>query len=127
MASPEYGSTSGAGEGVNDKGLMRAPERALLPQNEFAALFDLDAVAEGLIVRNFVEGDRMKPRGVGGTRKLKDIFIDHKLPRPLRAAFPVVTLSNRAVWLPGICRSEEALVTERTRRVLRLRARRAAG
>jgi tRNA(Ile)-lysidine synthetase, C-terminal domain len=34
-----------------------------------------------LIVRSRLDGDRMKPMGLGGTKKLKDIFIDLKIPR----------------------------------------------
>ena len=32
-----------------------------------------------LTVRNFREGDRIAPLGMSGHRKVKDIFIDHKL------------------------------------------------
>jgi nitrate reductase gamma subunit len=31
-----------------------------------------------------------------GTRKVKDVFIDHKVPRELRAALPIVTLDGGA-------------------------------
>ena len=97
--------------------------KASKPRDDLDALFDADKVADGLFVRNFLPGDRIAPIGLGGSRKLTDVFIDNKLPRADRAAFPVVTLGERVVWLPGIARSNDALVTAKTKRVLRLTAR----
>ena len=47
-----------------------------------------------LVVRNFMPGDRIRPLGMTGTRKVKDVFIDRKLPRSRRARFPLVTLGG---------------------------------
>ena len=52
-----------------------------LPESGFEAAFDLDAVrrAEGsLQVRNFRPGDRFRPLGMAGHKKLKDLFIDRR-------------------------------------------------
>ena len=37
-----------------------------------------------------------------GERKVKDVFIDRKLPRERRRRFPVVTLDGQVAWLPGL-------------------------
>lgn len=51
-------------------------------------------------------GDRL--RLPGGTRKLQDILVDAKVPRPFRDELPVVCLEGRPVWLPGRARSTDA-------------------
>jgi tRNA(Ile)-lysidine synthase len=54
-----------------------------------------------LTVRGRRPGDRMAPYGLGGTRKLQDIFIDAKLPEAERDAYPVVACGDEIVWVPG--------------------------
>ncbi|RHW31820.1 tRNA lysidine(34) synthetase TilS [Neobacillus notoginsengisoli] len=59
-----------------------------------------------LIIRTRENGDRMSLKGMHGSRKLKDIFIDHKVPVPERESWPVVTDSRgRILWLPGLKKS----------------------
>ena len=43
-----------------------------------------------LIVRAWLPGDRMRPRGLNGTKKVQDIFTDAKTPRNQRASIPVI-------------------------------------
>jgi tRNA(Ile)-lysidine synthase len=59
-----------------------------------------------ITVRPRRPGDRL--RLPGGTRKLQDILVDAKVPRPLRDELPVVCLEGRPVWLPGRARSTDA-------------------
>lgn len=60
-----------------------------------------------LIVRTRKVGDRMMVKGMDGSRKVKDIFIDKKIKLEDRDAWPVVTDSkNRIVWIPGIKKSK---------------------
>ncbi|WP_059174211.1 tRNA lysidine(34) synthetase TilS [Bacillus sp. FJAT-27445] len=59
-----------------------------------------------LIIRTKRNGDRMTLKGMRGTRKLKDIFIDNKVPVSERENWPVITDSTgRIVWLPGLKKS----------------------
>jgi tRNA(Ile)-lysidine synthase/bifunctional protein TilS/HprT len=54
-----------------------------------------------LFVRTRIEGDRIKLGA--GTRKIKDLFIDLKLPMTLRDTIPILFNSNNEVlWIPGI-------------------------
>ena len=52
-------------------------------------------------------GDRMRPLGMDGSRKLSDLLVDAKVPRRDRAATPVVRDGERIVWLAGVRMSEE--------------------
>jgi tRNA(Ile)-lysidine synthase len=106
---------------VFHSGVMPA-DAAPMPVGLYEACFDADRAAAGLVVRSFAPGDRVSPLGMEGSRKLHDIFVDRKLPKPRRRTFPVVTLDGRIAWLPGMVRGRVALVTEETVRVMCLHA-----
>jgi tRNA(Ile)-lysidine synthase len=117
------GRTDAAESGFVFYSTVAAADATPLPADPFEACFDAEAAAAGLVVRNFVPGDRIAPLGIEGRRKVHDVFVDRKLARARRASYPVVTLEETVVWLPGLLRGRIALITPSTRRVLRVRAR----
>ena len=89
------------------------------------AQIDATAVSGGLIVRNRRPGDRLRPVGLGGSKKLQDVFVDRKVNRGERDAVPIITdRSGRIVWVAGHVVGEEFRVTERTKGVIILKLRR---
>lgn len=76
---------------------------------------DADAVDGVIQVRNARQGDRIRPLGVAGHRKLQDVFVDHKLPRSERWGRPVLEADGRLLWVPGLVRSDHALISPQTR------------
>lgn len=55
------------------------------------------------IIRNRMTGDRMTLKGTTGTKKVKDILIDAKVPRHLRDAVPIITdFTGNILWIPGV-------------------------
>jgi tRNA(Ile)-lysidine synthase len=87
-----------------------------------AAEFDADRLEWPLSVRARRTGDRMRPRGGRGSRKLSDLMIDAKIARGARAALPVV-ISARGdlLFVPGLRPAEIAQPDGSTRRVVRFR------
>jgi len=73
-----------------------------------------------LVVDTARPGDRMRPLGMSGSRKLSDILTDAKVPRRLRPAVPVVRDGERVVWLAGVRMSNEYRVGPKTERAIRL-------
>ena len=60
-----------------------------------------------LIVRNRRNGDKMTIKGLSGSKKIKDIFINEKVSMRDRQVWPVVTDStDTIVWLPGLKKSQ---------------------
>lgn len=60
-----------------------------------------------LIIRTRKYGDRMYIKGMNGSRKIKDIFIDKKIKLSERENWPIVVDSvGRVVWLPGLKKSK---------------------
>jgi len=83
--------------------------------------FDPDRLTWPLIVRGRKAGDRMRPRGGRGSRKLSDLMIDAKIARGSRAGLPVVTTArNEVLFVPGLRPAEMGRPTPRSRRLLRV-------
>jgi tRNA(Ile)-lysidine synthase len=81
--------------------------------------FDADALDWPLVVRARRPGDRMRPRGGRGSRKLSDLLIDAKVPRGARDRLPVLaTAGDVVLFVPGLRPAEEARPSPATRRYL---------
>jgi tRNA(Ile)-lysidine synthase len=82
------------------------------------------ALAEGesagsLKVRGWKPGDRYRPLGAPGRRKLQDLFTDKKIPAEERFMLPVVCSSDgQPVWVPGLPPAESRRVKPGARRAL---------
>lgn len=60
-----------------------------------------------LIVRTRKLGDKINVKGMTGSKKIKDIFIDNKISKSSRDLWPIVVDSlDRVVWIPGIKKSK---------------------
>jgi len=90
-------------------------------------LLDADAVGPALWVRVPRPGDRFRPLGMSGTKKLSDLFIDAKVPRRSRRLVPVIENGKNLVWVVGHRLDDRAKITPQTRRVLQLSLRPLAG
>jgi tRNA(Ile)-lysidine synthase len=88
------------------------------------ATLDAGAIQGALVVRSRRPGDRLRPLGLGGEKKLQDIFVDAKVPREDREGVPVIADERGIVWVAGHCIDERVAMTAKTRRVIQLRARR---
>jgi tRNA(Ile)-lysidine synthase len=99
---------------------MGAAELGLAPLPQ-AALLDPDRVRFPLEARAFRPGDRIRPRGAPGVRKLQDFLVDRKIPRWLRPHLPLLAAGGEVLWVPGLgAVAETAALTPETRRVLEI-------
>ena len=65
-------------------------------------------------------GDRMRPFGMTGSRKLQDVLTDAKVPVRSRPRVPVVRDGERIVWVAGVRSSEDYRVGPATEKTVRL-------
>ena len=94
-----------------------APAHRTMPDDGGWVWFDGDRLSWPLGARNRRPGDRMRPRGGVGSRKLADLLIDAKVPEPERAALPVVTSADgKLLFVPGLRPAEGADPSDSTRR-----------
>jgi tRNA(Ile)-lysidine synthase len=62
----------------------------------------IEATAEGLKVRGWRPGDRL----AGRRKKIQDVFVDAKIPRSEREAWPLVVRGDEVVAVPGIVEAD---------------------
>lgn len=80
-------------------------EKTNLKDNNVCFL-NSDEIKLPLRVRTRKNGDKMHIKGMLGTKKINDIFIDEKISTNERDMWPIVTDSNGTiVWLPGLRKS----------------------
>ncbi len=91
-----------------------------LPLEPNVAWLDLDHVSFPLQVRFFQPGDRFRPQGASGSRKLQDFLVDNKIPRWLRPYLPLVVSRDRIVWVAGLRVAEDAKLTAASRNILEI-------
>lgn len=91
---------------------------------------DIDCDQEAIIadrgepsfdIRAWRPGDRFHPLGAPGRKKLKDWFIDRKIPQSERKTLPlVINSSGEVIWVPGFAPAESYKVQSSTNQALRL-------
>lgn len=96
-------------------------EKPFKKNNPWEVFLDADKVSFPLTIRNRRQGDRFYPLGLGGSKKLKDFFIDLKIPQEKRKRTPLVVSSKgEIIWVVGFRIDERFKVTETTKTILRL-------
>ena len=115
---------------VPEAGLEIAAEQAVAaPSGRLAARGDTVAVtardlSPPLVVRNWRPGDALRPLGLGGRKKLQDLFVDRKVERGTRHRVPLVADRGRGiVWVVGHTVADDFRITPTTEGMLILKAR----
>jgi tRNA(Ile)-lysidine synthase len=85
------------------------------------AVFDATRLQLPLRVRSPRTGDRFRPSGMEGQRKIKDFLIDLKLEKEERRSLPLLLNRQEILWLVGLRRSALAPVMVDSREVLVVR------
>ncbi len=97
-------------------GLEISPACAGVAPGGNEACFDVAKLAWPLRLRLPCPGDRMAPRSGRGTRKLSDLLIDAKIPKPERSLLPVLCdASGVILYVPGLRPSQLGRPDETTR------------
>ncbi len=80
--------------------------------------FDWQAIELPVFIRTRLPGDRFQPLGMKNSKKLKDFFIDEKIPLPMRDQIPLFCDKQGILAVGNFRRSDKAKVTEKTKTVL---------
>ena len=81
--------------------------------------FDFDKCGGDFFCRTRKTGDVISLKK--GRKKIKDLFIDEKVPREERTTFPLITAGEEVLWAVGLRVSEKHLPDENTERYLYVR------
>ncbi|MGE5405233.1 MAG: tRNA lysidine(34) synthetase TilS [Candidatus Saccharibacteria bacterium] len=82
------------------------------------ARFDWGEIEKPLYVRSRIPGDRFQPPGLDGTKKVKDYFIENKIPVTVRNQTALLASDREIYWLMGLCHSDKAQVNKHTQTIL---------
>lgn len=81
---------------------------------------DLASVSFPVICRSLRSGDRFRPLGAPGSKKVTDYLRDRKIPAKERRRIPVLECGGRIVALPGVSIAHDCRVRETTTTLLRI-------
>ena len=60
-----------------------------------------------LYIRTRKDGDYIEQKGLNGKKKIKEIFIENKIPQNLRNSYPILVDSNdQIIWIPNLKKSK---------------------
>ncbi len=82
---------------------------------------DFDKINMPLMVRTRRPGDRFWPLGSPGVKKIKDFFIDHKVPVMERDIIPIITMNGQPMWIVGFRIDNRIRVSEETTSILMMK------
>ena len=92
-----------------------------IPQNTCVKWLDYDKIERSICIRGRQAGDYLQVNKEGGTRKLKDYFIDKKIPRQERQNIALLADGSHIIWILGDRISEKYKITENTKNILKLK------
>jgi tRNA(Ile)-lysidine synthase len=92
------------------------PDPASLPPT--TALFDLGKAPFPWRVRTFIPGDRILPRGMEGSKKVKELFMERRIPRSQRERIPFLFCGDTLLWVCGLRSSRLAELDDGSREII---------
>ena len=79
----------------------------ILDKSNYVIRLDSSEITLPLYFRYRHDGDKMKVKNLSGSKKIKDILIDAKVPTNKRNLIPLLVDSkDEIIWLPGIKKSQ---------------------
>ena len=90
---------------INDKIIKITDEPT--DHSNYTIYLDSKEIEMPLYIRNKKEGDKIEVKGLKGSKKIKDIFIDEKISQSKRNTWPILVDSNDTIlWIPGLKKSK---------------------
>jgi tRNA(Ile)-lysidine synthase len=81
---------------------------------------DLDKIQQPMIIRNRRDGDWFQPLGTQGRQKIKNFFIDHKIPGWRRDEIMLVLDNLSVICIENMHLDDRVKITAKTKNVLKI-------
>lgn len=91
-----------------------------IPKSDYTKWIDYDTIKNTIWIRNRLSGDYIQTTADGHGKKVKDYFIDSKIPQQKRDEIVMVAEESNVLWMVGYRFSERYKVSKHTRRVLQI-------
>jgi len=89
------------------------------PKGEFIEFIDYDKVKFPLKLRNRRIGDRFYPLKMLGEKKVKEYFMDNKIPKSHRDLIPILVDSeNKIIWIVGMRMDDRVKISSTSKKIL---------
>jgi tRNA(Ile)-lysidine synthase len=99
---------------------MKSRKGLSLRRSKWTAFVDGEKLRFPLCLRTARPGDRFMPLGMKGHKKLKDFFVDLKVPLEQRRSTPILFCEDTPVWVCGFRIDDRFKVTPETKTVLKI-------
>lgn len=100
--------------------IIKLEKKINFSNEQLVKYFDYDKIKEKIIIRSRADGDKIIPLGMRGRKKLKDIFINEKIPKDVRDRTPIVVFDDEIAWVVGVKVSDIFKVTKDTKNILKI-------
>jgi tRNA(Ile)-lysidine synthase len=90
------------------------------PNDRKSISLDYDKIVGKLTARNRMLGDHIIPCGMNGSKKIKDIFIDMKIPIEQRDKKLIIADENNILWIEDYRIHDDYKVSSSTKKILNL-------
>ena len=94
---------------------------AKYPKTMYTKCFDYDKIENVLSLRTRKAGDFLVVNKSGGRKKIKDYFIDEKIPKDNRDEIILLADGSNILWAVGYRISEEYKITEESKYILEVK------
>lgn len=84
-----------------------------------APLLDLDRAPFPWLLRGFRGGDRLRPSGMEGSKKVKELFMERRIPPAERGKIPLLFCNGELIWVCGIRTSRMAAADGASKNMIR--------
>ncbi len=86
-----------------------------------AIILDYDKLGKDICIRSRRPGDFFRPRGLDGRKRIKEFFIDIKLPEAQRDKIPLLASDNEIYIIFGLRISHSVSISQKTKRFLMIK------
>jgi len=101
----------------NNKGYTLDKIKAI-PKNDYTKCFDYDKIKNTVLLRNRKTGDFFQCNSMGSKKKIKEYFINEKIPVEQRDGIQLLADGNHIMWIVGYRISEYYKVDNQTSKIL---------
>jgi tRNA(Ile)-lysidine synthase len=94
--------------------------RFVMGASRWCAFLNADHLTYPLMIRNVLPGDKFVPFGMSGHKKIKDFFMDLKVPSEARAQTPILVCRDIPVWVCGFRIDDRFKILPDTKKILKV-------
>ncbi|MBM3431076.1 MAG: tRNA lysidine(34) synthetase TilS [Bacteroidetes bacterium] len=102
--------------------IITIEEVSSLPENfDKKTLFvDKNKIKGNISIRYWVQGDRISPIGVKGSKLISDVFSDAKISNTDKNNIPIIVDDDHILWCYGLCVDRRKIATNEIKEIIKI-------